>query len=322
MERLKKTKIILIFATIIFSAFIFTLTSFAQELNTFKLNDKGSLTVLGSSGDNNSIYTDNSPSTLMAKSALSSLGYSTVNQRPLVTDDWQFVLTPYIWFAGLTGDISANGQQVDVSASFFDIFDQLDFAFQIHTEAMKDRYFLFVDWTYMKLSIDKDVEPRFPLASDANIDVGVKTNLLDFAGGYRIMAPDTQAPVYLDLYAGGRLWNVDIDLDIDFDNLPSQSNDQSKTWVDLIVGARILALLSENVIFSLKTDIGGFDIGSSSKFSWNIAGNIGYETGWHGVTPFIGWRTLYVDYDSGSGDNFFEYKVWMNGIQTGLGFIF
>ena len=103
--------------------------------------------------------------------------------------------------------------------------------------------------------------------------------------------------------------------------MPNQSSDQNEQWFDFIVGARLLAR-ADNFIGVLKSDIGGFDFGFSSKFTWNIIANVGYETGWYGFTPYIGWRTLYVDYDDGSGSNFFQYNVWMNGIQAGLGFKF
>ena len=302
--------------------FIFSNQSFAEEINTYNLNETGSFSVSSPAQNNNAELIDYSPATLLAKSDLSPLSYSIVNQKPLVTDEWQFFIAPYLWFVGLNGDIAAKGQKIEVDADFGDIWDQLDFAFQIHAEAMKNRYFFFLDNTYMKLSINQNSDPDFPVPIGGNLDVGVKMNILEFGGGYRIIAPKPQVPVYLDLYGGGRWWIVDIDQKISFNNLPDQSSDQNQKWVDLIIGARIIALLTENFIATIKTDIGGFNIGSSSKFSWNIIANLAYETGWHGFTPYIGWRTMYVNYEDGSGSDFFQYKVWMNGIQTGLGFRF
>ena len=308
---------------VIFSVLFVLISSnpvFSQNINDQNLNKTFNNPYFDSLYKNTSLIDQDKTSSLVASSAMSSLGYSIMNQKPLVTDEWQFVIAPYIWFAGLSGDISTRGQEVEVDAGFGDIFDQLNFAFQIHGEAMKNRIFFFIDWTYINLSIDQDIEPQTPLPIGGSLDIDVKNNLVDLAGGYRLTAPNS--PVYFDLYVGGRLWDVDIDQKIKFNNLPDQKVGQGKTWVDLIVGARIIAYLSESFLLTLKSDIGGFDIGSSSKFSWNIIGNIGWDTGWHGLTPFIGWRTLYVDYDDGSGADFFEYKIWMNGIQTGLGFRF
>ncbi len=322
MVKLVDAKSFMLVCALFIVGVIFTDSSSAEYINTYNLSEKGSFSVSGSATKNNTMFKDKSDETLVAMSALSPIKYNIANQTPLVTDEWQFIITPYMWLAGLNGTLTARGQEVDVDASFGDIFDQLDFAFQIHAEAMKNRYFFFLDWTFVKLSIDEEITPKLPLPVGGSLDIGVTQNLLDFGGGYRLTAPNPQVPVYLDLYVGGRLWNVDMDQDIKFNNLPNQSVDQSKTWVDPIIGARIIALLTDNIIVNVKSDIGGFDIGSSSKFTWNITANIGYDTGWHGVTPFIGWRTLYVDYDDGSGSDFYEYKIWMNGIQTGLGFRF
>ena len=312
--------IVLIVIFSVFFVFISFKPAFSQNTNNHKLNKTFTNPYFDSLLKKRPLIDQDKNSSLIASSAMSSLGYSIMNQKPLVTDEWQFVIAPYIWFAGLSGNISTNGQEVEVDASFSDIFDQLNFAFQIHGEAMKNRLFFFIDWTYINLTINQNIESQTPLPIDASLDIGVKNNLVDFAGGYRLTSPNS--PVYFDLYIGGRLWDVDIDQKIKFSNLPDQSMDQSKTWVDLIVGARLIAYLSDSFLLTLKSDIGGFNIGSSSKISWNIIGNIGWETGWHGLTPFVGWRTLYVDYDDGSGDDFFEYKIWMNGIQTGLGFRF
>lgn len=266
--------------------------------------------------------TSNIKSTQVASSNISPLNYSVVGQKPLVTDEWQFFIAPYLWFVGLNGKIAVNGNQSNVDASFGDIWDQLDFAFQIHAEAMKNNYFFFIDETYMKLSVNQDIVPDTPLPIGANINIGIQMNTLEFGGGYRLVAAKPEFPVYFDVYTGGRWWIVDLEQKIKFNNLPDQNTDQTQQWVDLFVGARLIAQFGENFLATVKSDIGGFDFGFSSKFSWNIIANIGWDTGWHGLTPYIGWRTMYVDYEDGSGSDFFRYNVWMNGIQTGLGFRF
>ena len=268
------------------------------------------------------LINSDSLSTQVATSKFSPLNYSVATQKPLVTDEWQFFIAPYLWFVGLNGKVSVNGSQSDVDASFGDIWDQLDFAFQIRAEAMKNNYFFFIDETYMKLSVSKDIKPDTPLPIGANINIGVKMNTLEFGGGYRLVTAKQDFPVYFDLYTGGRWWIVDLDQRIKFNNLPDQNSGQTQQWVDIIVGARIIALLTDNLIATVRSDIGGFDFGFSSKFSWNIIANIGWDTGWNGFTPYVGWRSMYVDYDDGSGTDFFRYNVWMNGIQAGLGFRF
>ncbi len=302
--------------------FIIPNKSFAEETNLYDLSKIDTFSVSRSTGNELSEMQNLSTSALLAKSSLTPLSYSIANQRPLVTDEWQFFIAPYLWFVGLSGDMAVNGNGLEVNADFGDIWDQLDFAFQIRAEAMKKNYFVFLDNTYMKLSINENIEPDGPLPIGANIDVGIKMNTLEFGGGYRLVAPKPNVPVYFDIYGGGRWWIVDIDQSIKFNNLPDQNSDQNEKWLDLIVGVRLIALLTENIIATARTDVGGFNLGFSSKFTWNIIANLGWETGWRGFTPYIGWRTMYVDYENGSGSDFFRYNVWMNGIQAGLGFRF
>ena len=322
MKKLNNFRLLLLVGSFFYLTFVFSNQLFAEEINSFDLYNMDSISVSNSVSGEPSEVQDTSTSTLMAKSILSPLNYSISNQKPLVTDEWQFFVAPYLWFVGLNGDMAVNGQQIEVNADFGDIWDQLDFAFSIHAEAVKNNYFFFIDETYMKLSISEDINPDFPLPIGANVDVEVVMNTLEFGGGYRLIAPKPEVPVYLDLYAGGRWFIVDIDQEIKFNMMPNQSTSSTEQWVDLFVGARLISQLSENFIATLKTDIGGFDFGFSSKFSWNIVAMLGYETNWWGFTPSIGWRTMYVDYEDGSGNDFFQYKVWMNGIMAGAGFRF
>jgi len=317
-----QTNILLLAFIVIYLTFIFPNRSFAEETNLYDLSKIDTFSVSGSTGNDISEVQNTSTSGLLAKSSLTPLSYSITNQRPLVTDEWQFSIAPYLWFVGLTGDMAINGKGFEVNADFGDIWDQLDFAFQIRVEAMKKNYFVFIDETYMKLSINENIELDLPVPGAANIDVGIKMNTLEFGGGYRLVAPKPSLPIYFDLYGGGRWWIVDITQKISFLNLPDLNSDQNEKWVDIIVGARIIALLTENLIAIVRTDIGGFNLGFSSKFTWNIVANLGWDTGWRGFTPYVGLRTMYVDYENGSGNDFFRYNVWMSGIQTGLAFVF
>jgi len=46
---------------------------------------------------------------------------------------------------------------------------------------------------------------------------------------------------------------------------------------------------------------------------------LGYQLPWWGVTSYIGYRVLYIDYEDGSGNNRFKYDIWYTGLQIGVG---
>jgi hypothetical protein len=112
------------------------------------------------------------------------------------------------------------------------------------------------------------------------------------------------------------------DVDIKLKNTTPTHVGGDKDWLDLFVGGRLIADLTKNVPFSLRTDIGGFGFGFSSDIAWNLVSYIGYKLPWYGITPAIGYRVLYVDYKDGSGNNRFVYDTWTHGPILGLAFQF
>ncbi len=246
---------------------------------------------------------------------------------------WEFLLAPYVWFTGINADITVNGATADVDASFFDLAKDLDFAFMFHGEAWWKRKFGgFVDTVYSKLSDSGDIS----LPNSNSVDVGLTSKLfiLEFGGLYRAGTWDIGSPynsfvqkakpsVTLDFLAGGRYWYLKNELDIHgpLGMLPSEI-DKSRKWVDFIVGGRVGLNFYKKLTFEVRSDIGGFGLGSSSKIAWNIVSAIGYELPWYRITPLIGYRALYDDYSAESGSNRFESKFWLHGPVLGIAFIF
>ncbi len=247
--------------------------------------------------------------------------------------DWEFILIPYVWFTGLNADITVNGATADVDASFLDLAKDLDIAFMFHGEAWwKGKFGGFVDTVYSKLSDSGNIS----LQNSNSVNVGLTSELfiLEFGGLYRAGTWDIGSPynsfvqkakpsVTLDFLAGGRYWHLNNELDIHgpLGILPSEI-DKSRKWVDFIVGGRIGLNFYKKLTFEVRSDIGGFGLGSSSKISWNIVSAIGYELPWYRITPLIGYRALYDDYSSGSGSNRFESKFWLHGPVLGIAFRF
>ena len=72
---------------------------------------------------------------------------------------WEFLLIPYGWLTRVDGDVTVRGIESSADVSFSDILENLDFGGQVHFEAWKGEWGLFVDPTYLKLSTDADVGP-------------------------------------------------------------------------------------------------------------------------------------------------------------------
>lgn len=252
-------------------------------------------------------------------------------------DKWEFELLPYLWMAGLSGDVTVKGNQANISMSFGDIWDNLKFGAQLHMEAKKDKWGLFLDTTYMNLDTSIDgaryrtgPDGRLQVEKYLDADISFDEWLIEFGGTYQLakipLGQDKGGMMYLDLLGGGRYWYLSTDIDVgliveDNGNVVSRSISPSgsKQWIDPFIGLRTRFQLTKNLMMAFRGDVGGFSVGS--KFTWNASGYIGYSLS-EMVSLWAGYRALGVNYQSGSGSSKFVYDVTMQGPAIGMGFRF
>ena len=244
---------------------------------------------------------------LASVSAFAQTDNNTTNSSQSTSSDkWEFSVTPYIFFAGLKGEVGVRNQSALVNARFPDIFRNLDFALMGTFEARKGNWLILTDAMYMSLS-GKRVTPS-PFFSD--IDVEVKETIIDPEIGYRVVNRERGS---IDLLAGVRIWHVKPHLTFQPRILPLVDVEESKNWADPVVGARGTAKLSPRVFVTGKFDVGGFGVGSD--FTGQAFGGAGFQ-----VKPRIaligGYRYLRSDYVNEG----FVFKTAMSGIVLGAKF--
>ncbi len=247
--------------------------------------------------------------------------------------DWEFILAPYGWFTSISEDIVVNGNGVDGHATFIDLLEHLDIAGMLYGEVWwKGKFGIFADTIYSKLALNKDVTLR----RLGSISAGLQTTFFiqEIGGLYRVGTWPVGSPynqfvqrskpsVTFNILAGGRYWHLKNELDVRGPlGILSRQIDQSQNWFDFIVGGRARLEFYKKLFLELTTDIGGFDLSFSSKFSWNVLAVVGYELSWHRITPLIGFRALYDNYANGSGNSRFDSKMWMYGPALGVAFKF
>ena len=242
------------------------------------------------------------------------------------SNKWHFAILPYLWMMGINGKTAIKGRTANLNVSFGDIWDNLDFAAEVHIEAWRDRFGFFIDTSFAKISLKKDVDLRFDNTLSAKFIT--KFFLGEFGGFYRAgtwplggAGSKTNTSLTLDLIGGGRYWYLKNELDITGPIGLNPNISDSQSWFDFIVGGRINLAINKFFV-QLRSDVGGFGLGFSSDISWNIAGYIGYELPWYKITPIIGYRALYDKYSNGSGNNRFLRDAWIYGPQIGVGFQF
>jgi len=228
--------------------------------------------------------------------------------QPTSDDEWHFVFSPYFWMAGLHGTTGGPNRTIQVDESFGDIFHALKFAFMGVFEAHKGKWAIQTDVEFVSLEDDR-VTPG-PLFSSANAKI--KTFVFTPEAGYKIYN-DPDKGSFVQVLGGARIWHISTDLNFNAGVLPAVRINDSRTWVDGVVGLRGRAALSEKVFFLGRFDVGG----GGSKFTYQLFGGLGYS-----ITEKIalvgGYRALDVNYDK----NNFLYDTNQRGPIVGIGFKF
>jgi hypothetical protein len=209
----------------------------------------------------------------------------------LVSDEWQFSLTPYLWALALDGDVTVKGVKSSPSVSFKDILENLDYALMVEGEARKGRIGVYANAIYASLS-DKDE------TSGVRLRVGADVAWAGAGAFYRLgpwsltSEPGSSGPQeVVDPYAGARVTYLSTELKVR-DGGPQ--GEQDKTWVDPIFGLRTIWQLTPQWSVTALGDIGGF--GAGSEFTWQAAGMVGYRFGLFGddnARVMAGYRALY-----------------------------
>ena len=243
-------------------------------------------------------------------------------ENPLA-GDWHLDLSTYVWATSFDGTATLRGRDVPVDVGFVDILRNSDsiLAVEGRLGIRKGRVGVYVDGLYNRVGLD-DLSGPFGFAkADATatltyIESAVFYNVVDLP---RQLSPDGQDTwnwgVQADLYAGMRY--TDIGLKIDLKSIGNfginQSANRNASWVDPIVGGRILVDLSDHWKALLDSNFGGFGVGS--QFAYSGMGLVGYQFSLFGLesTAWAGYKGLYQDYQNGNGRNEFRWNMWVHG---------
>jgi len=217
---------------------------------------------------------------------------------------WEFTIAPYLVAAGLNGSLTVADIEADVDVPFDDVISDLDFAFMGHFDMQNERWVLSSDLIFVDLEDSTDVAQGTGTSS-------VEETLWEVAGGYRVSPAVT-------LLVGAR-W-VDLYSKLQYSGpVVQRSVDAGKSWIDPFVGAHVTAPLSDRWWLGLHGDIAGFGVGS--ELAWQAYANLGWKAS-ELVSVIVGYRAIDIDYEDGSGLEYFHYDLLMAGPQLGVAFRF
>jgi hypothetical protein len=223
---------------------------------------------------------------------------------------WNFTIAPYLMFPFMNGDVAVKGIPVNISARAGDIFNNLDFAFMIYSEASNEKWAITLDALYMKLS----ARGTTPLAS-READFEMNQLAITPTVMYRLAS-------WAEAGIGGRINSIGSSVKVAPGDyiLPGTDFSENVTWFDPIIVARVMQRFGDNKWrLGLYADIGGFGIGS--KFTWQVYPFAGYQFG-KLFEIDLAWRWLGINYEKGSETDYFLYDMVISGPEIGFLFHF
>lgn len=224
---------------------------------------------------------------------------------------WKFEITPYLWAAGMEGDVTVNGQKADFDKSFSDIVDAVELGGSLLGVVQYDRFLLWGQVDHFELDTDEmDIEDR---PEGGRLET--KLTLLEFAAGYQI--DGWSEGQTFDILVGVRSLSMDNDLTV------TGHGEYSK---DVDVTDPILVVRPSMPIFPSKIDglrfnptlaIGG---GGDADLVYELFPQIQYQIN-DNLVARVGYRTVgYKFKGEKNKDN--ELNFNLSGLIVGVGVTF
>jgi hypothetical protein len=270
----------------------------------------------GEGGDANGATSVTQIAVAAAPAGAGNDGEDTVSPAPaeLASSDpdsgWAITVTPYIWAAGMSGDIALPrfGQSVTVDQSFSDTLEDLDFAFMGTLEVRKQRFVMFGDIMYLNLGTEAE-----SIAGNTFVSGDIDASMLigTAAVGYRLV---DEGPAFVDVFAGTRIVSLDVDVDLAAPGIEF-SGGASPSDVSTMFGVRSRIPLSERLALGVYGDIGSFF--DDADLKWQLMGTLHYAISdrW---TAVAGYRHLSIDHESAN----LVFDVDLSGPLLGFSYRF
>ncbi len=227
--------------------------------------------------------------------------------------DWDFKLTPYVWFAGFDGNVSTvpGSPVVPVYISPSDALSDNEASFMMIFEAKKQQHGIFLDFIYT------DTESDTTLLPNINLTMKSISRSKIFSAAYEYEVYNREK-IVVDVFGGLRYWKADTILEFGggLGILAGQRIRNAESWVDPLIGVKGRMPLGDSNFYTVGwLSAGGFGVGSDSFY--DISANIGYQ--WNkAIGTTLGYRLLNVDYENGS----FVYDVQQEGWSLALTWAF
>lgn len=209
-------------------------------------------------------------------SALVSASFLLHLSVPAAAQDWDWQVTPYLWAAGIDGDVAIGPFGRGMEMDFSDLVDLLAGAALIRAEGGNADHGVLIDLVWL------DLEPEDELATVGGVtEAKFESTTLELSYLRKLAS--------LDIEFGLRYWDLEFELDPAL--LPAIS--RGDDWVDGFIGVRLIRNLGERWVWQTRLNAGAGGSDSTFGFETHFAREL--ESGNRVV---FGFKALGFDYDA------------------------
>jgi hypothetical protein len=215
---------------------------------------------------------------------------TTITTAQAADNEWNFEVMPYLWAAGVKGDLNVGGEDIEVDSSFSDLLDMMEIGGGLLMRAERSQWVLWTQVDYLATNTDKLDDPPEHARLDSNTTM--------FTGGFGRNFGGSESKRSVDVLLGVRYLKLDNRLR--FDTLGTFNSDRSFTDPVLIVrpSFRISERWRLNPTFSYGT-------GGDSDSTYELQPQLQFQMTENAALRF-GYRKLHYEIDNSTTGNGFD----------------
>jgi opacity protein-like surface antigen len=226
--------------------------------------------------------------------------------------EWQHTVVIYGMGAAIDGEGQIGSLIVPVDVSISDVFDALEMGAMAAYRADNGTWSVTLDATFMGLGGTQTTQ-RGLVKGDMDVD---QTAIVATVG--RRLTPNIEALFSLSYF------DLSADLALTTRNpvtgaATTRSASTDASWVDPMLGLQFNAPIADGWRASLRTDVGGFGIGSD--FSYQVLANLRWEPN-EKVGVIFGYRVIDFDYEDDDGSPYQRFDLTEQGPLVGVTYTF
>lgn len=224
---------------------------------------------------------------------------------------WKGELTPYAWLAGLEGDITVKGRNVEFEKDFSDIIDMVELGGSLLGVAQYDRFLVWGQVDYFSMS-----------TSELDVDDQPKAGSLDSKMLLGEMAVGYQVDGWLegqtfDLLVGARILQVENELNLNSGASAEKDVDAVDPIFVVRPSIRVFPSKIDGLRFNPTMAVGG---GGDSELVYEMQPQLQYQIT-ENCAARIGYRRVgYKVEGDKNKDNELDFSL--SGLIVGAGFTF